>query len=80
MLTDTDTRAAAEVAERMRIAVYANEFGRPPEGVTISLGVSTVRKVVDAATAWEALIKEADLFLYQAKEAGPIGSCILGRS
>src|SRR5688572_7031450 len=70
VLTDTDTRAAAEVAERMRIAVYATEFGRPAEGVTISLGVSTVHKVADAATAWEALIKEADLLLYEAKKAG----------
>jgi diguanylate cyclase (GGDEF)-like protein len=70
VLTDTDTRAAAEVAERMRIAVYATEFGRPAEGVTISLGVSTVHTVADAATAWDALIKEADLFLYEAKKAG----------
>ena len=70
VLTDTDTRAAAEIAERMRIAVYATEFGRPAEGVTISLGVSTVHTVADAATAWDALIKEADLFLYEAKKAG----------
>ena len=70
VLTDTDTRVASEIAERMRIAVNRTAFGRPPEGMTISLGVSTVHKVQTATSAWDALIKEADLLLYQAKKEG----------
>jgi diguanylate cyclase (GGDEF)-like protein len=70
VLTDTDTRKASEIAERMRTAVHRTTFGRPPEGTTISLGVSTVHKVNAATSAWDALIKEADLLLYQAKKEG----------
>ena len=70
VLADTDTRKASEIAERMRTAVNRTTFGRPPEGATISLGVSTVHKIHAAAAAWEGLIKEADLLLYQAKKEG----------
>ena len=70
VLTDTDTRAASEIAERMRIAVSRTAFGRPPEGTTISLGVATVHRVQSVAAAWDALIKEADSLLYQAKKDG----------
>jgi diguanylate cyclase (GGDEF)-like protein len=70
VLSDTDTAAASEVAERMRIAVGATAFEGVPAGTTISAGVATVRNVQSASTAWESLIKEADLLLYQAKNEG----------
>lgn len=70
VLTDTDTRGATEIAERMRSAVGATTFPGVPGGLTISAGVSTVHKVQSAAAAWEGLVKEADLLLYQAKKAG----------
>jgi diguanylate cyclase (GGDEF)-like protein len=70
VLADTDTHKASEIAERMRTAVNRTAFGRLPEGATISLGVSTVHKINAASSAWEGLIKEADLLLYQAKKEG----------
>lgn len=70
VLSDTDTRAASEVAERMRQAVGSTAFAGVPTGATISAGVSTVHEVQSATTAWESLIKEADLRLYQAKKEG----------
>ena len=34
------------------------------------LGVATLSAVDDPTTAWDALVKEADQFLYQAKNQG----------
>ena len=70
VLTDADTRAASEVAERMRSAVSATRFPGLADTATISLGVATVHKVQSAPAAWDALIKEADQLLYQAKKEG----------
>ena len=70
VLNDAGVQTAAEIAERMRAAVAAARFAGVPEGVTISLGVSTLLTVRVPAPAWEGLIKEADSLLYQAKKAG----------
>ena len=70
VLTDTDTRVAREVAERMRSAVGSATFPGLADRTTISLGVSTVHRVESTTAAWNALIKEADSLLYQAKKEG----------
>ena len=70
VLVDTHARPAIEVAERMRTAVSSAKFDDLPGGATISLGVSTVDKVTAPGAVWDALIKEADQLLYQAKKEG----------
>ena len=70
VLVDTDAWLAIEVAERMRAAVAATTFDGVPGGVTISLGVSTLREFDALASAWEALIAGADQNLYRAKSEG----------
>jgi diguanylate cyclase (GGDEF)-like protein len=70
VLVDTDSLVARHVAERMRSAVAKTTFEGLPEGTTISLGVATQHTVVTAASAWDALVKEADQLLYQAKKEG----------
>ena len=70
VLVDTDSRVAREVAERMRAAVPPPRWTGSREGATISLGVSTQHTVVSPGTAWDAIVKEADMLLYQAKKEG----------
>jgi diguanylate cyclase (GGDEF)-like protein len=70
VLVDSDARRAADVAERMRAGVAAMPLVGIPERATISIGVSTRQDVEDAAIVWEALLKQADAHLYQAKSAG----------
>jgi diguanylate cyclase (GGDEF)-like protein len=67
-LPRTDSEHAAELAERVRLAVQdrlAAEAGLP-NVVTISLGVATLRQGDDL----EVLVKRADDALYRAKEKG----------
>jgi diguanylate cyclase (GGDEF)-like protein len=61
----TPVRAAAELAERVRrtVAAHAFEHGEP---VTVSLGLAACQAEDDLA----ALVKRADLALYQAKRNG----------
>jgi diguanylate cyclase (GGDEF)-like protein len=70
ILIDTNARDAVEVAERMRKAVCGAAIAGLPDRATISAGVSTMETVTAAAAAWDALVKEADQLLYQAKKAG----------
>ena len=70
VLVDTDSRVARDVAERMRAAVATTTVEGLPNGATISLGVSTQHTVVSPSTAWDAIVKEADMLLYQAKKEG----------
>jgi diguanylate cyclase (GGDEF)-like protein len=70
VLSDTDARRAAEVAERMRAGVEAMPVAGMPERATISLGVASRQVIGDAGADWEALLKEADANLYRAKSAG----------
>ena len=68
MLAHTDVGGAQTMAERIRILVAANrELNREiPEGVTVSIGVGTLR----ADDTLESLCERADSALYRAKRAG----------
>lgn len=70
VLPATGAAGAAEVAERMRAGIANTTFTGIGEGTTISLGVATLSAVDDPTTAWDALVKEADQLLYQAKHEG----------
>ncbi len=70
VLPSTGPAGAAEVAERMRAEIANTAFEGLRERTTISLGVATMTAVDDPATAWDALVKEADQYLYQAKHEG----------
>jgi diguanylate cyclase (GGDEF)-like protein len=69
ILTGTGARAAAELAERLRSAIAAHAFiyegKRLP--ITTSLGVAALDPSMESAAA---LLKAADMALYQAKQAG----------
>jgi len=70
VLPATGATGAMEVAERMRAGIAGTAFDGLHEGATISLGVATMTAVEDPATAWDALVKEADQYLYRAKNEG----------
>jgi diguanylate cyclase (GGDEF)-like protein len=70
VLPNTDAMVAAEVAERVRVAVDSRPFtvdGRPLP-VTVSLGVAVSHAPV--ADEWEELVRLADEALYRAKAGG----------
>jgi diguanylate cyclase (GGDEF)-like protein len=70
ILVDTDADLAVDVAERLRASVEATALAGIPHRATISIGVATRHDIGDVASAWEALLHEADARLYQAKSAG----------
>lgn len=70
VLPATGAAGAMEVAERMRAGIANTTFTGLREGATISLGVATMSLIDDPATAWDALVKEADRYLYRAKNEG----------
>ena len=69
ILSETDARSAAAVAERIRAEVEAESFAtdRWPAQVTVSIGVAACP---DDATTAEELLDAADRALYAAKRAG----------
>lgn len=71
VMPDTTPEMAAIVAERLRLAVESRGFDIPQAAtvlnVTASLGIATLRPDGDTA---EALLKRADMALYQAKNGG----------
>lgn len=70
VLPATGAIGAMEVAERMRAGIANTSFDGLREGTTISLGVATMSLVDDPATAWDAVVKQADRYLYRAKNEG----------
>lgn len=74
VLPDTDTPSAKELAELMRATVAGlelpHEKSKVESFVTVSMGVSTSIMEEAKADSYEALLKRADVALYQAKEAG----------
>ena len=70
ILPGTDARGAAEVAERMRLAIAVTTFDGLSEGTTISIGVASSEQFQDPGMEWDLLIKEADQRLYRAKREG----------
>ncbi|WP_315928106.1 PleD family two-component system response regulator [Mesorhizobium sp. SP-1A] len=71
VMPDTDGEVAEMVAERIRAQIAGVPFAVGTEGktveVTISVGVSSLLKGLDSS---EALMKRADLALYEAKNGG----------
>ena len=70
ILPATDAAGAAEVAERMRMAIAVTTFDGVAEKPTISLGVASSEQLQDPGLEWDLLIKEADQRLYRAKHEG----------
>jgi diguanylate cyclase (GGDEF)-like protein len=69
ILPDTGWQGALTFAERLRRKVDDFDFGeRIPNGATISVGVALARGTDPNSP--EVLLKEADLSLYKAKDAG----------
>jgi len=62
---DTGPDGAAQLAERMRLAIQSAEW--PLREITASFGVSTSTAIVDSG---DALVSEADGALYQSKKSG----------
>ncbi|ESX89569.1 PleD family two-component system response regulator [Mesorhizobium sp. LNJC403B00] len=71
VMPDTDGAVAEKVAERIRAEIAQLPFAIGPEGkaieVTVSVGVSSVLKGGDTVAA---LMKRADVALYEAKSGG----------
>ncbi|TPK92820.1 MULTISPECIES: PleD family two-component system response regulator [unclassified Mesorhizobium] len=71
VMPDTDGAVAEKVAERIRAEIAQAPFAIGNDGkmieVTVSVGVSSVLKGTDSVAA---LMKRADLALYEAKSAG----------
>lgn len=72
LLPNTDREAAADIAERIRLAIRdlrIEHSGSAVGVVTASLGVATVYPSDDMATSKD-VVKTADLYLYAAKAQG----------
>lgn len=69
LMPDTDSDAAARLAERVRASIADERFidaGRE-WSVTVSVGVASAEQ---KTLSWESLFKAADVALYEAKAAG----------
>ena len=71
VMPDTDAQVAEKVAERIRAEIARAPFAVGHDGqtveVTVSVGVSSLRRGTDTV---EALMKRADVALYEAKSGG----------
>ena len=80
LLPETDSGAAAEVAERLRAAVLALALDHPTSPVhdqlTVSIGVAVVASRSGTLTAPADLVQAADAALYRAKHAGRDRVCV----
>mgnify|MGYP003674126582 CR=1 FL=1 len=73
LLTNTDTKDALEIAERIRECVASHQYQLNDQEqleVTISIGMATLNDHSNNMTNSHSLIKNADQALYQAKENG----------
>lgn len=66
ILPDTDIKVAAEVAERLRRAFIAEQFGDQISPLTVSIGVASLK----CGEHPNECIKRADACLYAAKRSG----------
>lgn len=75
ILPTTGLRHAVQVAERIRLLIEKNPMplGRKKLALTISLGVDTYLPLDNRSR--RQLIKSADTYLYQAKQAGRNDTC-----
>ncbi len=71
ILTNTETKGAFDIAERVRKNVadtrFPNERAQPNKDLTVSVGMATISPSISTLTD---LIREADHALYRAKKAG----------
>ena len=71
ILTNTGTKGAFDIAERVRRNVadtrFPNESAQPNKDLTVSVGMATISSSISTLTD---LIREADHALYRAKKAG----------
>lgn len=71
VMPDTEGHVAEKVAERIRAEIAKEQFAIGQDGktiaVTVSVGVSSLLKGLDSV---EAMMKRADLALYEAKSGG----------
>jgi len=71
ILTNTGTKGAFDIAERVRRNVadtrFPNERAQPNKDLTVSVGMATISSSISTLTD---LIREADHALYRAKKAG----------
>jgi len=71
ILTNTGTKGAFDIAERVRRNVadtrFPNERSQPNKDLTVSVGMATISSSISTLTD---LIREADHALYRAKKAG----------
>lgn len=72
VLSETDSEGALVVAERLRklLAQMTLSIDGQDIAITASLGVASFDPSIDKESSSEALIREADSFLYKAKEEG----------
>ena len=72
VLSETDQDGAMAVAERLRKSLEADEFDADGKKISItsSFGVSTLVPSDETISSAEALFREADTYLYQAKKDG----------
>jgi diguanylate cyclase (GGDEF)-like protein len=69
MLPETAAEAAAMVAERIRSLVFANSLAIGAENLTLSISVG-VSEATAGSPSIEAMLRDADGALYEAKQAG----------
>jgi diguanylate cyclase (GGDEF)-like protein len=69
VLPETDAVAAQACAERLRRTIENSRLPPPNHGITftVSVGVAVLKP---AHQNWQALLKDADVALYRAKESG----------
>lgn len=76
LLPDTDLSGALQVAEEIRLAVMAVHLDNTevlPQAVTVSVGVATLQ---GSSCSVVELLKQTDMQLYRAKDAGR--NCVCG--
>jgi diguanylate cyclase (GGDEF)-like protein len=66
LMPHTDIEQATELAERIRQALAASRFEPSPGAITVSVGVAELA----AGEPGEALLRRADMALYEAKQTG----------
>jgi len=69
LLPETDSQAAHDVAERLRLSIERSSIDTPDGSlnITVSIGVAVLDSEVGSV---EKLLKRADVALYEAKQAG----------
>lgn len=80
VLPNTDTQGAVAVLDKIRLAIAATQYPTPADDLktTMSAGVTTLSDSdLAVEQPGEAIIGQADLALYQAKESGRNRICVI---